>query len=351
RHLMTIDPTAGQHLAALNTALASAPLGIQSILSAATSLLSRLVRGTWMALVMDPNPETSRVAVADAPDRKMAEDVDTYIASIDRPNPAPTTGWTQQVIDSGNPIFRKGMALDELLAMVSTAGQAFMRINPPPGGPREGDFLMVPMRVGGATVGTLSIADWKHRDVVTESDVEWVQAAADRIALSVELARLADAAQNDALRLGLVRSIGLAFRQRQDVALVTRVVVEQITSRLEGDAADVLLLAEGAKEMVLNATAGFRSPLPAGSRVPLSSLGLNRDWEPSVEYLSDVDRHGHNPRGTHLAREGFQTLVSVKLHARNRLLGLLELYNRSVVEWDQAWLDFYDTLGVLVGVA
>ena len=348
---MTIDPIAGQHLAALNTALASAPLGIQSILSAATSLLSRLVPGTWMALVMDPNPETSRVVVADDPDRKMAEYVDTYIAAIDRPNRAPTTGWSQQVIESGNPILRKGMALDELLAMVSTAGQAFMRINPPPGGPREVDFLMVPMRVGGATVGTLSIADWKHRDVVTESDVEWVQAAADRIALSVELARLADAAQNDALRLDLVRSIGLAFRQRQDVALVTRVVVEQITSRLEVDAADVLLLAEGANEMVLNATAGFRSPLPAGSRVPLSSLGLNRDWEPSVEYLSDVDRHGHNPRGTHLAREGFQTLVSVKLHARNRLLGLLELYNRSLVEWDQAWLDFYDTLGVLVGVA
>jgi DNA-binding CsgD family transcriptional regulator/GAF domain-containing protein len=210
---------------------------------------------------------------------------------------------------------------------------------------------MVPMRVGGATVGTLSVADWNHRDVVTESDIEWVQAAADRIALSIELARLGDAVQDNALRLDLVRSIGLAFRQRQDVALVTRVVVEQITSRLDVDAADILLLADGANEMVLEAIAGFRSALPAGSRIPISSLALNGDWEPRVEYLADVDRHGRNPRGTHLAREGFQTVVSIKLHARNRLLGLLELYNRSVVEWDQGWLDFYDTLGVLVGVA
>jgi DNA-binding CsgD family transcriptional regulator len=348
---VTIDPAAGQRLAELNAALASAPLNVQSILSSATSILSRLVPGTWMALVMDPNPETSRVVVADDPDRTMAAYVDTYIAAIDRPNRAPTTGWSQHVIESGQPIFRKGMAVEELISLVSPAGQAFMRSNPPPGGRREVDFLMVPMRVGGAIVGTLSIADWNHRDVVTESDVEWVQAAADRIALSVELARLADAVQNDDLRLDLVRSIGLAFRQRQDVGLVTRVVVEQITSRLEVDAADVLLLAEGGNEMVLQAAAGFRSPPPAGTRVPLASLGLNGDWEPRVEYLSDFERHGHNPRGTHLAREGLQTLVSIKLHARNRLLGLLELYNRSVVEWDQDWLDFFDTLGVLVGVA
>jgi DNA-binding CsgD family transcriptional regulator len=348
---MTIDPTAGHHLVALNTALASAPLGVQSILATATSTLSRLLPGTWMALVMNHNPETSRVVVADDAERAMAEYVDTYIAAIDRPNRAPTMGLSQQVIESGNPILRKGMALEELLSVVSTAGQAFMRVNPPPGRPRDVDFLMVPMRVGGATVGTLSVADWKHRDLVTESDVEWVQAAADRIALSVELARLADAVRDDAVRLDLVRSIGLAFRQRQDVGLVTRVVVEQITSSLDVDAADILLFAEGAHEMVLQATAGFRSALPAGSRIPLGSLGMNDDWGPRVEHLADVDRVGGNPRGTYFAREGFQTLVSVKLHARNRLLGLIELYNRSVVEWDQGWLDFYDTLGVLVGVA
>jgi DNA-binding CsgD family transcriptional regulator/GAF domain-containing protein len=348
---MTIDAAAGQHLAALNTALASAPLRVHSILWTAASTLSRLMPATWMAVVMNPNPDTSRVVVADDTDRTMVDYVETYVAAIDRPDRAPTAGPSQQVIESGNPIFRKGFSLDELAPMVSPAGQAFMRIHPPPDSLREVDFLMVPMRVGGATVGTLAVVDWKHRDVVTESDVEWVQAAADRIALSIEHARLADAVQNDALRLDLIRSIGLAFRQRQDVGLVMRVVVEQITSRLDVDAVDILLLADGANEMVLRATAGFRSPLPVGHRVPFSSLGVKGSWEPRVEYLADVDSHGRNPRGTYFAREGFQTLVSVKLHARNRLLGLLELYNRSIIEWDQGWLDFYETLGVLVAVA
>src|SRR5260370_15846391 len=270
---------------------------------------------TWMAGVMDPNPETARVIVADDAAPPMAEYVDTYIAAIDRPNRAPTVGLSQQVIESGNPVFRKGLALDELRSMVSSAGQAFVRINPPPGGRRDVDFLMVPMRVGGATVGTLAVADWNHRDVVGESDIEWVQAAADRVALSIELSRLAGAARDDAVRLDLVRSIGLAFRQRQGVGLVTRVVVEQITSRLDVDAADILLLAEGEHEMVLQATAGFRSAMPVGNRVQLGSLGLDGDWEPRVDHLADVDRHGRNPPGTHFGREGCQTLVSITLHA------------------------------------
>jgi DNA-binding CsgD family transcriptional regulator len=348
---VTIDPAAGQHLAALNTALASAPPRVQSILSTATSTLSRLMPATWMAMAMNTNPETSRVVVADDADQTMADYVDTYIATIDRPNRAPTAGLSQRVIESGSPIFRKGVSIDELLSMVSPTWQAFMRINPPPEGRRSVDFLMVPMRVGGATVGTLSVADWKQRGVLSERDIEWVQAAADRIGLSLDHARLADAVRDDAARLDLVRSIGLAFRQRQDVGLVTRVVVEQITSRLAVDAADILLLVEGANEMVLQATSGFRSALPTGSRVPLSTLALSSDWEPRVERLADADRHGHNPRGTHFAREGFQTVVRIKLHSRNRLLGLLELYSRSGVEPEQSWLDFYDTLGVLVGVA
>jgi DNA-binding CsgD family transcriptional regulator len=348
---MTFEPTAGQHIAAVSAALASAPLRVQDILGIATSTLSRLVPATWMAVVMNSNPETSRVVVAAGADGAMADYVDTYLAAIDRPQQAPTTGLSRQVIESGNPIFHKRLSIGDVLAKLSPAGQAFMRINPPPGGREDVDFLMVPMRVGGATIGTLSAADWKRRELLDESDTEWVQIVSDRIALSIEHARLADAVRNDAVRLDLIRSIGLAYQQRQDVGLVARVVVEQITSRLEVDAADVLLMAEGGSDMVLRSAAGFRSSLPVGTRIPLSSLGLNDGREPRVEHLADVDRHGRDPRGTHFAREGFQTLVTVKLHARNRLLGVLELFNRSSVEWEKSWLEFYETLGDLVGIA
>jgi DNA-binding CsgD family transcriptional regulator len=345
------ERSAGHLLAAINAALASTPLEVPSILATATSTLSRFKPATWMAVVMDPNPDTSRVVVADDADPAMAQYVDTFIAAIDRPHHSPTAGLSQQVIESGNPIFRRALSLDELMTEVSPAGSAFMRAHPPPGGRHEVDYLMVPMRVGGAMFGTLSAADWNGRGVLDESDVDWVQTVADRIALSLEHTRLAGAVRENTRRLDLVHSIALAVRQRQDISLFSRVLVEQITSRLEVDAAEFLLLTEGASEMLLHASAGFRSAAPVGHRVPVTSLRLTTDFEPRVELLADIDRGGPNPRGAHFAREDFQTAVAVKVHTRGRLLGALVLYNRSPVEWDRGWLDFFDTVGALVGLA
>jgi DNA-binding CsgD family transcriptional regulator/GAF domain-containing protein len=214
------------------------------------------------------------------------------------------------------------------------------------------DFLIVPMRVGGATVGTLSAADWSRRGAVTQADVEWVQAAADRIGLSVELARLAGAVQADTLRLDLIRSIALAVRQRRDVGLVTRVVVDELTARLDVDAAEILLISNETNELVLASSAGFRVAPPRGLRFASGSVAASEaQWAPRVDRRADVDRKGHNPRGAHVAREGFQTFVTIPLHAWGRLLGVLELYNREVVDWEPRWLQFYDTLGGLVGLA
>jgi len=39
------------------------------------------------------------------------------------------------------------------------------------------------------------------------------------------------------------------------------------------------------------------------------------------------------------------------LHVRGKLVGVLEIFNRSAVGWDQASLDFLDTLGGIAAVA
>src|SRR5205823_4828591 len=91
-------------LAELNSQLADTAFDVQAILTAATSILSRLRPATWVAVVMSPNPEKSRVVVGDDAERAMADYVEAYVAAIDRPNYAPTTGLSQQVIESGRPI-------------------------------------------------------------------------------------------------------------------------------------------------------------------------------------------------------------------------------------------------------
>lgn len=339
-------------LASVSASLAGAPPDINAILAIATSALSRIRPATWVAVVMNPDPATSRVVVADDTELAMADFVEAYVTAIDRPHRAPTAGMAQQVIESDAPILKPSLGYDEFLSSVSAQGREFMRANPPPFGRERLGVLVVPMHVGGATIGTLSAFDWKQERLFDESDLEWVQPVADRIALSVEHARMAGAVEDGRLRLELIRAIGLAVRQRQDVGLITRVVVEQVTSRLDVDAADIFLLSESGNELVLAAAAGFRAPLAMGYRMPVSSMPvIGSTWQPHMEHLANGDRKARNPRAPQFAREGFQTLTSVQLHARNRLLGVLELYFRSAVDAEPDWLDFYDTLGGLVGVA
>src|SRR5438445_10487988 len=58
-----------------------------------------------------------------------------------------------------------------------------------------------------------------------------------------------------------------------------------------------------------------------------------------------------NPRRSLYAREGFQSYVGLPLHARGRLVGVLEVYSRAAADWDQASLAFLDTIGGIVTVA
>jgi len=347
------DADAGDgRLTTLGRDLGAAPLEVTAILEAATTNLSRIRRATWVAVVMNPDPVTSRVVAADVSNPAVAAYVDMYVTAIDRAGRAPTVGLSQRVIESANPIFEPDVPLDEFVKMLSDAGQAFWRMNPPPVDVDSVGVLFVPMRVGGATIGTLGMLDWRRDPVLVEADVAWVQAVADRVALSLEYARLVATTHDRLERMDLIRAIALANRYGQDLRLTLRVIVEQVTARLAIDAADILLLSEPGQELVVAASAGFRSPSP-----PEYRLSIDRDMpaqatsRPHVDHLADLDRAGRNPRRSLFAREGFQTVLRAPLHARNKLLGMLEIYNRSSVEWNQDWLDFFEMLGDLAGVA
>jgi GAF domain-containing protein/DNA-binding CsgD family transcriptional regulator len=346
-------PTPKDHdvLAKLSTELSRTPAEADAILTAATSTLSRIRGGTWVSVVMNPDPGTSRVVVADESDPAMKDYVDRYVAAIDQPHRAPTSGLSRQVIESGTPIVNR-VPYHEFLTLLSPAGQALARISPPPGDVSTVGMVMVPMRVGDTTIGTLAVFECKGRHLIAEADVEGMQTVADRVALSLEHARLVAAVREGSIRIDIVRAVALAIRHSRDLGLTLRMIGEQLVTMPEVDAVDVLLLTEDGKELAVAASAGYRWPWPPEDRVPAGWARLDRQpWRPAVDYLAGLDLRGHNPRRSRFAREGFQTFVSVPLYARARPFGVLELYSRGLVEWGSDRLELFDALGGFIAVA
>ena len=347
---MNLDPAVAEHrLAQVSGELARTPADVQAILMAATSLLSRIAPVTWAAMVMNPDPETTRVVVANDTDPAMADWVQAYLAAIDSPDSVPTVGVSRQVIESGEPIVKSRVSYEDFLRMLSAAGQEFSRTHPLPHKTDAVAMIVVPMRVGGSIIGTFGMFDWRAEERITDADLTWVQAVADRIALSVEHARLLGSTREDAERMDLVKGITVAARHDQDQRMALRSILDQVIGRLDVDAAEILLTAPGERDFIVAASAGFRSPAPADYRLPIDSEFQTRSsTAPVTGHLTDRTR---NPRRSHFAREGFHTFVSVPLLVRNRLVGMLELYSRPIVEWEQGRLDFFETVGGLAAVA
>ena len=337
-------------LADVSIELARAPADIEAILVVATSRLSRLRPATWVAAVINPNPETYRILVADHPDREMARYVEDYVAAIDGPQRVPMAGLSRQVIESGSPIVIQGLSFEEFLLMLPPAGQDYCRRNPPPRDVRSIGVLIVPMRVGGATVGTLTMLDAHDRHFADDGEVGWLQLVADRIALSVEHARLAGSALIHAGEMELVQSIALAHHHCRDLRVTMGLIVDRLIALPDIDAADVMLLSEDGKETIVAASAGFRSPWPPEHRVDAGWAALEQQ-RAQITYWADLELKVHNPRRSQFMREGFQTFATIALHGATGPVGVLNLYGRGVVDWEQNRLEFLETLGGLVAMA
>ncbi len=190
---MTETPTitSDQIVARVTDELAKVELDPRTILTAVTNTLSELRHGTWLALLMNKDPTTSLFVVTDHADPATAAYIEKYVAAMYRPGETPTIGLSQRVIETGTPVLMTNVSRIGLIDSVTApTARAFLESNPPPLIVDTLGFLVVPMRAQGAIVGTIAVFDWRCPDSLTDADVSWLQAVADRTGVALEHALL-----------------------------------------------------------------------------------------------------------------------------------------------------------------
>ena len=335
----------------LSDELTKAPSDSQALLNALTRALTSARAGTWVALLMDPEPTTASIVVADDANRAMANYIEKIIAAARGPGGTPTFGLARRVIESGDQMLIPSTTLADLIAQVSPAARDYYAANPPPAAIGDISVLIVPMRVGGATIGALSLFDWHPDSTLDSTDQAWLQAIADRAALALDHARMYSAQRRQVDRLGVIAGIVSTAGLSQDLRLTMRVVVDEVTGRLQVDAADVLQLDTAGNGLSVAARAGFRTKSPDDHLLALDGPAAGLIAPLRVERMADSEVLKSNPRRLLFLREGFETCVRVPLTARGGLIGMLEIFNRSPIEWDQESLSFFETLGQVAAVA
>ena len=331
--------------------LAESRLNLHAILSTVTRALSRLRPGTWVAVLMNKDPSSSIVVAADEAEPALAQYVDRYIEQLE-PSEVPTSGLTKQVIESGEPLFKPSMTYDELVSSLTPPEREFFTTNQPPVEIGTIGLLVVPRRARGAVIGTLGIVVRDGVKPLTKQDAVWLQTVADRTAIAIENAQLYGDAIRRLDRLTSLQGVSRAIAASSDLRFTLKVVLDQVTSKLEIDAADVLLLDGSDRTLVVAASTGFLSTSMPDYRLLLDdSLPGRAVTHRRTELFNAMDDFAHARRRSLFAREGFKAYGAVPLFAAGNLVGVLEVFHRAPLSPDDESLAFLDAVGSIAAIA
>lgn len=343
------DRNVGEHIVEEVTGrLAQSRLDPQAILQTVTSALSKLRPGIWIASLMSKDPNTMRVVAADEGDDFAAR----WIEAMQLSGEVTSTPISTKVIESGEPLLIPSISVDRLNeGLLNQEVRTYVETHP---WSSEGTLgvLVVPMRARGTVIGTLGLFERRGSNPLTDKDTIWIQEIADRTGQAVENAQLFEDAVNRLERLSSLESVGLAVAASPDLRLTLKVLLEQVTSHLRVDAADVLLLDESDNTLGMAANTGFLSTavldyrLPVDEGLPGRAIAGRR-----IETVTALGAFSQFRRRSLFAREGFKSYGAVPLIARARLMGVLEVFHRSAIKPDQEWLSFLDSLGSVAAIA
>jgi PAS domain S-box-containing protein len=348
-HSRISSRSSGDHIVdEVTDSIAQARLEPRAILDTVTKALNRLRPAIWVASLMGKDPtEMQIVATNDDPHYAT-----NYLEDMKASGHLSTTPISSRVIESGQPLLIPSITVEDLMDYMNDEVRSYLSLHPWASTVTHLAVAVVPMRARGAIIGTLGLFERRGSNPLTEKDLMWVQAIADRTALAVENAQLYEDAVNRLDRLTALQSVSLAVSASPDLRLTLKVILDHVTARLKVDAADILLLDEADNTLTLSASTGFQATavhdyrLPADDGMPGKALISRR-----IETVTAMSAFSQFRRRSLFAREGFKAYGAVPLSSRGRLLGALEVFQRSPMKADEEWLAFLDALGSVAAVA
>ena len=218
-------------------------------------------------------------------------------------------------------------------------------------------FACVPLISQHETIGAL----WVGRDTaIGDDELRILIALADiaanalhRATLFEQTAHMYDEAQQNVRRLTALRAVDQAITASLDLRLILRVLLDQVVTFLQADAADVWLFNPVTQSLKYAEGHGFttREMERLTCRLGEGYAGQIA-FERHVVHIPDLKRTPEqSPRTAALAPEGFVAYLGAPLIAKGQLKGVLEIFHRRPLAAAEEWMDFIESLALQTAIA
>lgn len=205
-------------------------------------------------------------------------------------------------------------------------------------------WMGVPLNAGAESIGALSIGSHDPGTVYTRSQLDLLQAIADQTAGAIVKARLLQVTQQRARQLSTLNEVTRQLTSTLELEPLLQNILESAVGILNCEAGTFFLVDPQTSELIFRVTVGPVAKDLVGQRIQPGSGIVGRAVTTRGPVMENDVQHseGWNPASDN--KTGFKTraLMAVPLHAKDNLIGVIEVINRRdglpFVEEDQTLL-------------
>lgn len=209
----------------------------------------------------------------------------------------------------------------------------------------------IPIRTTQETVGVLFVSVLAPAEL-TADQVRLLSTIAEVAGIAIHRIRLHDLTEQRLQRLAALQTINMAVTASLDLQVTLNILLDQVITHLQADAADILLFDLREQTLDYAAGRGFRSAeVKHAVRFGEGIAGRAAIGRRVVIVPNLSETTSEYTRLPPFAEDRFVTCVAVPLLARGRIRGILEVFHRTHFDPNQEWLDFLQTLAESATIA
>ena len=154
-------------------------------------------------------------------------------------------------------------------------------------------------------------------------------------------------------RLSALRRIDQTITSNYDLHVTLKTLLSEVSTQLQVDAADILLLDPDGQMLEYAAGRGFRTRANESARVPIgeSYAGRAAKERRLVQIQNLKDQPNDLLLTTLLAEEDFVCYYGVPLITKGKVIGVLEVFHRVLLQPYPEWIDFLNALAGQAAIA
>ena len=219
-------------------------------------------------------------------------------------------------------------------------------------GIRAQSALLTPVVLEKKLFGIICLFDIKPH-AFDEGDELNISVLANSMAIALENKTNIAGVTKQIKRISVLHDIDLAISNSMDLSTTLNILLEHVKSQMEVDAVTILLLDELTKKYELVASKG------------ITILAGQHDWvgegtdifsqtvtgRKTFQTIS-ISNQKISPSFNQLwGLEGINAYLAVPLIAKGNVVGIMEIYNHSILKFEAEWLDFLETLAGQAAIA